>query len=92
MFFMLDNFDSFVYNLSACFQELGQEILVRRADEVSLSQIESLKPEGIILSRGRNVRPMQFSPFKSFINSRAGCLFWGFVWAIRPLHITMEPR
>ncbi|MEE0420298.1 MAG: aminodeoxychorismate/anthranilate synthase component II [Lachnospiraceae bacterium] len=52
MFFMLDNFDSFVYNLSACFQELGQEILVRRADEVSLSQIESLKPEGIILSPG----------------------------------------
>lgn len=52
MFFMLDNFDSFVYNLSACFQELGQEILVRRADEVSLSQIEALRPEGIILSPG----------------------------------------
>ena len=52
MFFMLDNFDSFVYNLSACFQELGQDILVRRADEASLSQIEMLKPEGIILSPG----------------------------------------
>lgn len=52
MYFMLDNYDSFVYNLSAYFRGLGQKILVRRADEVTLSKIEALRPEGIILSPG----------------------------------------
>lgn len=52
MFFMLDNFDSFVYNLSAYFEEAGQDILVKRADEVSLSDIDRMNPEGIILSPG----------------------------------------
>lgn len=52
MLFMLDNYDSFVYNLSAYLKELGQEILVRRADHVTLRQIEELHPEGIVLSPG----------------------------------------
>lgn len=52
MYFMLDNYDSFVYNLSASFRELGREILVKRAREITLSEIEALHPEGIILSPG----------------------------------------
>lgn len=52
MFFLLDNYDSFVYNLSAYFQELGQEILVKRPNEITLSEIEAMHPEGIILSPG----------------------------------------
>ena len=52
MYFMLDNYDSFVYNLSAYFQELGQEILVKREHEITLSDIEAMHPEGIILSPG----------------------------------------
>lgn len=52
MYFMLDNYDSFVYNLSAYFRELGQDILVRRDYEITLSEIEALRPEGIILSPG----------------------------------------
>lgn len=52
MYFMVDNYDSFVYNLSAYMREFGQEVLVRRADEVSLSEIYALEPEGIILSPG----------------------------------------
>lgn len=52
MYFMLDNHDSFVYNLSAYFRELGQEILVRREEEITLSEIEALRPWGIILSPG----------------------------------------
>lgn len=52
MYFMVDNYDSFVYNLSAYMRELGQEVLVRRADEVTLSEIYRLQPEGIILSPG----------------------------------------
>lgn len=52
MFYMLDNYDSFVYNLAAYLSESGQEILVRRADELSLPEIYALQPEGIILSPG----------------------------------------
>ena len=49
---MIDNFDSFVYNLKAYFQELGREILVKRCDEITLEELEELNPEGIILSPG----------------------------------------
>lgn len=52
MLFMLDNYDSFVYNLAACLREGGHEVLVRRADELSLPEIYDLQPEGIILSPG----------------------------------------
>ena len=52
MYYMVDNYDSFVYNLSAYMRELGQEVLVRRADEVTLSEIYEENPEGIILSPG----------------------------------------
>ena len=45
MYFMVDNYDSFVYNLSAYMRELGQEVLVRRADAVSLAEIRRLRPE-----------------------------------------------
>ena len=52
MYLMIDNYDSFVYNLRAYFQEIGREILVKRCDELSLEDIEDLQPEGIILSPG----------------------------------------
>ena len=52
MYIMIDNFDSFVYNLKAYFQELGREILVKRCDEITLKELEAMNPEGIILSPG----------------------------------------
>lgn len=52
MYLMIDNYDSFVYNLEAYFLELGRDILVRRCDEITLEEIEKLHPEGIILSPG----------------------------------------
>ena len=52
MFFLLDNYDSFVYNLYAYFQELGQDILIKRSDEITLSEIEKMNLEGIIISPG----------------------------------------
>ena len=42
MYVMIDNFDSFVYNLKAYFQELGREILVRRCDEITLEELEEM--------------------------------------------------
>ncbi|MDD3027290.1 MAG: aminodeoxychorismate/anthranilate synthase component II [Erysipelotrichaceae bacterium] len=52
MIFLLDNYDSFVYNLAAYIRESGEEIIVKRADEVDLEQIKSMSPDGIIISPG----------------------------------------
>lgn len=52
MFLMIDNYDSFVYNLKAYFEELGREIMVRRSDQINIEEIEKMRPEGIILSPG----------------------------------------
>ena len=49
---MIDNYDSFVYNLRAYFEELGREILVKRSDRITMEEIEEMQPEGIILSPG----------------------------------------
>jgi anthranilate synthase component II len=50
--FILDNYDSFTYNLVQYVGEMGEEPLVRRNDRVSLDDIQSMKPGGIIISPG----------------------------------------
>lgn len=52
MIFLLDNFDSFVYNLAAYFKEQGAATIVKRADEVTLAQVKELQPKGIVISPG----------------------------------------
>ena len=52
MYLMIDNYDSFVYNLKAYFEELGREIEVKRSDRITMEDIEKMNPEGIILSPG----------------------------------------
>jgi anthranilate synthase/aminodeoxychorismate synthase-like glutamine amidotransferase len=52
MLLVIDNYDSFTYNLVQYFGELGAQILVRRNDEITLAEIESLKPERICISPG----------------------------------------
>lgn len=52
MYVMIDNYDSFVYNLAAYFEELGQQILVMRNDEVTIQHLIALNPCGIIISPG----------------------------------------
>jgi len=49
---MIDNYDSFTYNLVQYFQILKQELLVRRNDSITLADIEDLKPDIIVLSPG----------------------------------------
>lgn len=50
MYLMIDNYDSFVYNLRAYFEEAGHEILVVENDGITIGQIRQMKPEGIIIS------------------------------------------
>lgn len=52
MLLVIDNYDSFTYNLVQYFGELGASMLVRRNDEVTLSEIEALKPDRICISPG----------------------------------------
>jgi anthranilate synthase component 2 len=49
---MIDNYDSFTYNLVQYFGELGAEVLVHRNDEISLPDIEALKPSHLVVSPG----------------------------------------
>lgn len=52
MILILDNYDSFTYNLAQYVQELGAEVVVRRNDEVTIDEIESMAPEGVLISPG----------------------------------------
>ncbi|KEO83883.1 aminodeoxychorismate/anthranilate synthase component II [Tumebacillus flagellatus] len=52
MILMIDNYDSFVYNLVQYLTEMGHELLVQRNDEITLEEIEALNPEVLILSPG----------------------------------------
>jgi anthranilate synthase/aminodeoxychorismate synthase-like glutamine amidotransferase len=52
MVFVLDNYDSFTYNLVQYLGELGAKVEVRRNDELSVDEVEALKPERILLSPG----------------------------------------
>ena len=49
---MIDNYDSFTFNLVHYFQALGQTVKVFRHDEISLQEIEKLKPEYLVISPG----------------------------------------
>jgi len=52
MLLVIDNYDSFTYNLVQYLGELGQEIEVYRNNQISLSEIEEKKPERIVISPG----------------------------------------
>ena len=52
MLLMIDNYDSFTYNLVQYFGELGVDTQVYRNDEISLEEIEALAPEQIVISPG----------------------------------------
>ena len=52
MIFVLDNYDSFTYNLVQYFGELGQEVTVVRNDAMTVDQIAAMAPERIVISPG----------------------------------------
>ena len=49
---VIDNYDSFTYNLVQYIQEMGTAVKVFRNDKISVNEIESLEPEGIVISPG----------------------------------------
>lgn len=52
MLLMIDNYDSFTFNLVQYFQQLDQEIVVKRNDEITIADIETFAPSHIVISPG----------------------------------------
>ncbi|MCU1301326.1 MAG: anthranilate synthase, component [Candidatus Sulfotelmatobacter sp.] len=52
MVFILDNYDSFTYNLVQYFGELGATVEVRRNDQITIAELEDMQPERIVISPG----------------------------------------
>jgi anthranilate synthase component 2 len=52
MLLLIDNYDSFTFNLAQCLGELGVEVLVRRNDKVGVEEIRALAPDRIVISPG----------------------------------------
>lgn len=52
MLLMIDNYDSFTYNLVQYFGELGEEVVVYRNDKITIAEIEALKPRRLVISPG----------------------------------------
>ena len=52
MIFVLDNYDSFTYNLVQYFGELGAQVEVRRNDQVTVAEVDAMQPERIVVSPG----------------------------------------
>ncbi|GBE10981.1 anthranilate synthase component 2 [bacterium BMS3Bbin12] len=52
MLLMIDNYDSFTYNLVQYFGELGQDVRVSRNDRIDLEEVEALAPDHIVISPG----------------------------------------
>jgi para-aminobenzoate synthetase component II len=52
MILVIDNYDSFTYNLVQYFGELGAELVVKRNDEITVAEIDALKPQAVVISPG----------------------------------------
>ena len=89
---VVDNYDSFTYNLVQYLGELGCDIQVHRNDAVSLAEISSMKPDCIVISPGPGL-PSNAGISVSLVQEFAGRIpSWESVWVIRPSEKPLEPR
>ncbi|MFH4355056.1 MAG: aminodeoxychorismate/anthranilate synthase component II [Neisseriaceae bacterium] len=73
MLLLIDNYDSFTYNIMQCFAELGQEVLVRRNDQVDCSTIRALRPQYLVIGSG------PCTPKEAGVSIEAICTFAGVI-------------
>ena len=83
MLLMIDNYDSFTYNLVQYFGELGAEVRVFRNDEITVEQIEALKPDHIVISPGPCTPNEAGISVPLIKDSPARCRFSASAWATR---------
>jgi len=91
MLLMIDNYDSFTYNVVQYLGELGADVKVVRNDELTVAEIEALNPERIVVSPGPctpNEAGVSVPVLKPL---PASCRFSAFAWAtrvsVRPLAV-----
>jgi anthranilate synthase/aminodeoxychorismate synthase-like glutamine amidotransferase len=68
---LIDNYDSFTYNLAHLFGELGAEVVVRRNDEITVDEAERLAPSHLVISPGPG-RPEDAGVSEDVVRSLAG--------------------
>jgi anthranilate synthase/aminodeoxychorismate synthase-like glutamine amidotransferase len=68
---LIDNYDSFTYNLAHLFGELGVEVMVRRNDEITVEEIERLAPAYLVISPGPG-RPEEAGVSEAAVMAMAG--------------------
>ena len=73
MIFLIDNYDSFTYNLFQYLGELGEEIVVKRNDSFQLEEIEKLAPDKIVISPGPGI-PSHAGLSKKVVRKFAGAI------------------
>jgi hypothetical protein len=78
MVLLIDNYDSFTYNLAQYLGELGADVQVRRNDAIDLAAIRALAPSHIVISPGPG-RPEDAAPASGARARRS----WACAWAIR---------
>ena len=83
MLLFIDNYDSFTYNIVQYFAELGQEVVVRRNDDITLEEIEALKPQYLVIGPGPCSPKKRVSPSPPCAILPAGCRLWACASAIR---------
>ena len=72
---VIDNYDSFVYNLVQYLGELGADPIVHRNDEITIDEARALQPDGVLLSPGPG-RPQDAGILCSAIEAFADVLPW----------------
>jgi anthranilate synthase/aminodeoxychorismate synthase-like glutamine amidotransferase len=68
---LIDNYDSFTYNLAHLFGELGAEVVVRRNDEITLAEAEAMAPTHVVISPGPG-RPEAAGVSEEIVRTFAG--------------------
>ena len=71
MLLLIDNYDSFTYNLAHLFGELGVEVVVRRNDEITVEEAEQLAPSHVVISPGPG-RPENAGVSEAMVRAFAG--------------------
>ena len=91
MLLMIDNYDSFTYNLVQYFGELGAQVHTVRNDEISVDDIADLAPSHLVISPGP-CTPKEAGISRRLPATPARCRFSVCVWAIRALARPLAAR
>lgn len=92
MLLLIDNYDSFTYNLYQYFCELGAEVVVKRNDELQLADIERLAPQHLVISPALVPRTKRASRWLPFVISPASCRSSACAWGTRRWGRRSAPR